>query len=315
MNTTPEREPSNGRTKPEIAPTTARERAGGPRRVRAGLKIRSRSGEVPSTVLSDAWLELVASLVPESEHDAGHEYARLGQIVSLAVEPGAVVSEVQGRRARPYHCRIELGAFTESEWDRIVSEMASEAVFMVKLLADEVPELLDQRLRGFGLSLLPDVTSVRARCDCDIPGPCKHVSASGWILAEALANDPLKIFAIRGMAADHLLERLRQARALRAHGMVAAHVDPVIPETQAPVAPLGSCVEDFWNSPAPLSRAEDVPAPHHVTHALLRRLGPSPLAGRFPLSGLLASIYDTVAEHATRMRDRDVSDESASPKL
>ncbi len=37
-------------------------------------------------------------------------------------------------------------------------------------------------------------------------------------------------------------------------------------------------------------------------HALLRRLGSSPLEGRFPITGLLASIYDTVSEQARRIR-------------
>ena len=32
-------------------------------------------------------------------------------------------------------------------------------------------------------------------------------------------------------------------------------------------------------------------------------MGPSPLQGRFPLVGLLASVYDTVAERAVRLRD------------
>jgi hypothetical protein len=47
-----------------------------------------------------------------------------------------------------------------------------------------------------------------------------------------------------------------------------------------------------------------MPPPQHAPHALLRRLGPSPLPGRFPLVGLLASVYDTVAEEAIRLRDR-----------
>jgi hypothetical protein len=38
----------------------------------------------------------------------------------------------------------------------------------------------------------------------------------------------------------------------------------------------------------------------YAPHALLRRLGSAPLEGRFPLVGLLASIYDSVAVAARR---------------
>ena len=47
-----------------------------------------------------------------------------------------------------------------------------------------------------------------------------------------------------------------------------------------------------------------MPPAVHAPHALLRRLGPSPLRGRFPLVGLLASVYDTVAQRALSLRDR-----------
>ncbi len=53
-----------------------------------------------------------------------------------------------------------------------------------------------------------------------------------------------------------------------------------------------------------LKELQHVPPPHHVSHALLRRLGPPPLKGKFPLVGLLASIYDSVAEYAVKLRDR-----------
>jgi hypothetical protein len=45
-------------------------------------------------------------------------------------------------------------------------------------------------------------------------------------------------------------------------------------------------------------------------HALLRRLGQSPLQGKFPLVGLLASIYDSIAEDGRKLRE--TSDAAAS---
>jgi hypothetical protein len=52
-------------------------------------------------------------------------------------------------------------------------------------------------------------------------------------------------------------------------------------------------------------------------------LGPSPLNGRFPMVGLLASIYDAVSSAAVRLMDAgergseagNLSDDSSSPEV
>jgi hypothetical protein len=43
----------------------------------------------------------------------------------------------------------------------------------------------------------------------------------------------------------------------------------------------------------------------------LRRLGQSPLQGKFPLVGLLASIYDSIAENGRKLRDEVAHREDA----
>ncbi len=48
-----------------------------------------------------------------------------------------------------------------------------------------------------------------------------------------------------------------------------------------------------------------MPAPDHVPHALLRRMGPSPMGGKFPMVGLMASIYDSIRARAPREGGQD----------
>ena len=76
-------------------------------------------------------------------------------------------------------------------------------------------------------------------------------------------------------------------------------------ESQAVPPPLEACIDDFWRSGPRLAELKRTPPAAHASHALLRRLGPSPLGGKFPLVGLLASIYDAVAKSALRMRNQD----------
>ena len=80
-------------------------------------------------------------------------------------------------------------------------------------------------------------------------------------------------------------------------------VEAVAPPLVEPAKPLEECLGSFWRPGPELGKLQRMPPPHHAPHALLRRLGPSPLRGRFPLVGLLASVYDTVAARAIRLRD------------
>ncbi|MHC4127102.1 MAG: SWIM zinc finger family protein [Planctomycetota bacterium] len=240
-----------------------------PRRVRSGVKLR---GGEPRTWVGGRWLALVEQLVGIPERLGGRDYARRGQTVTLEFGPGGIEARVQGRAARPYTTRWRLPVFDEGQWQRLIEAMAAEALYAAKLLARELPEAVDE-LPGLGdLHLVPRAPEVRLDCDCGRGAACKHTAAIGYLAAERLDADPLKVFELRGMAVSRLLERLAAVRARQTRS-VAAHAEPL-------------------------------PPPQHAPHALLRRLGPSPLPGRFPLVGLLASVYDTVAQEAIRLRDR-----------
>jgi uncharacterized Zn finger protein len=187
--------------------------------------------------------------------------------------------------------------------------MAGEAVHAARLLANELPPGLDDLVQPMGLTLLPTgPAGLEIKCTCRDDQPCKHAAAVGFLAAERLAQEPTLIFTLLGMSAERVLEWLRRARTIRAHGLASAHADPMIPESQVELAPLETCLDEFWHSPI----HDEAGAMHqtaggpsaHVPHALLRRLGPSPLSGRFPMVGLLASVYDAVAAAAGRWRDQ-----------
>ena len=52
----------------------------------------------------------------------------------------------------------------------------------------------------------------------------------------------------------------------------------------------------------PLKDADRAPMPTHLPHTLLRRLGISPMNGKFPMVGLLETIYDDVSVAASKRR-------------
>ena len=106
---------------------------------------------------------------------------------------------------------------------------------------------------------------------------------------------------MRGTGKDDLLLKLRQARTLDAKGQAKAHSsvrEDVLPE----LVPFESCLEDFWRMPRSPKDADRAPMPPHLPHTLLRRLGISPMDAKFPMVGLLETIYDEVSRIAREQR-------------
>jgi uncharacterized Zn finger protein len=295
------RQPSTGERR------FAERRFEGPRRVKNGLKLASKEGPVARNPLAQQWMRTIEAIIAPEIMQQGLEYARSGQIVTMQTLAGEFDATVQGSAPRPYVSRLIVPAFSEAQWQMIIDVMAGEAIHVAKLLAGELPPGLDEIFSTQQAALLPPATAIKASCTCatgeggdGAVSACKHIAAVAHLVADHLSESPLLIFTLLGMPSDRLIERLRQARTLHTHGVASAHGESQIPLSQLVVPPLEASIEDFWRGSGEWGADEAaLPAPREqVKHALLRRLGPSPLTGKFPMVGLLASIYDTVSEAA-----------------
>lgn len=294
---------------PSSSPTPAPERRyaerrfDGPRRVKNGLKLSSREGPVARSPLAQRWMSLIEARLDASALQQGLEYARAGQIVSLQILAGEIDARVQGTAPRPYVVRIGVPPLSEPQWQRVIEAMAVEAIHVAKFLSGELSPGIDELFTSQGAAVLPGAPDLQLACTCATGeangGACKHVATAANLLADQLSDQPLLIFTLLGLPADRLIERLRQARLLETQGIASAHGEAGAPTLLPAVTPLESMLEDFWRG----AEVEDTDSPlahESVKHALLRRLGPSPLQGKFPMVGLLASIYDAVSEAASR---------------
>ena len=303
-------------------------RSDGPRKVRHGIKLQgtllsdsqiepnatdrtSKPAASSGAQLGRRWLSLVESAAESAQLAAGLEYARSGQVVNIEFQAGAVTGQVQGSGARPYPVQINVPMFTAEQWSQIIDAMADEAVYVAKLLADEWPPGTDELLAARHLSPLPpDAESLKFKCGCAASQGsahvCKHIVALAHIAAEQIAHQPLVVFAMLGMPAEQVLERLRRVREIQMRGEAVAHATAQIPQAGIETVPLEQCLDDFWRAGGRSGEWEQFSfssSPHHVQHALLRRLGPPPMNGKFPLVGLLASVYDAVSAAANRAAD------------
>src|SRR5262245_8501702 len=240
-----------------------------PRRARGGIKAQSQRGQIGESWWARRWIDVLESFNIGGRLSRGRSYARGGQVLEIDVGKGKVTARVQGSMPRPYSVSIEVQKLSNKEWDKLLKELAGQALFAARLLAGEMPQDIETVFDKADLSLFPskrgDLTTA---CSCpDYSNPCKHIAAVYYLLGEEFDRDPFLLFKLRGLDRDELLARLN------AQAPAAAAAD----EPAAPAAePLPTAPAEFWlmgSLPDDLHGEVKVPS---VSAAWLRRLGNFP---------------------------------------
>lgn len=285
---------------------TRRARPEGPRRVKNGIRLRRKEGHENWTWPASAWAELLLGPVEQKTLHEALEYGRTGQASRCDVVAGKVVGLVQCMAPKPHEARIEFPVIDDKAWERVLRLSAAEAIHAAKLLAGEFPEIVSEPFETAGYPLVPKATDLEFHCSCGSKQPCKHVTLVSLILLERIEEQPELALELRGRSGERFRCDLQEARTLTTRGISQAHTNPDILRLAGPIRSADSRLQEFWRPGASLEESRNAPLPKHVPHALLRRLGASPLEGKFPITGLLASIYDTVAEKSNQIvKDAD----------
>ena len=274
------------------------------------LRLKLDEQDLLDGVICGSWLRLIEAKVGDRSMQEGLLAARDGAVRSLTVESGAICGPVQADAESSLAVRITMPVIDEAGWARLIEAMACEAIWAAKLLEGEVPAGLEDLFRGCGTPLIPDEPHLETAVEKGGRRDGWRVAALAWLAAERLYREPLRMLAVRGMECSVLVERLGHHRAIRTHGEAVAHPPIVLDPSIAAGPPLAECLDTWWR---PHGHLPDVRPESHVSHALLRRLGPSTLGGQFPLAGLLATIYGEAAAEAARILDAPLNgDDSAS---
>lgn len=268
-----------------------------------GIRARSKRGGIGETWWSRRFIDILESFQMGARLTRGRRYARAGQVLELAVEPGTVTARVQGSRTKPYRVRIRTLTLSQKDWARVEEAMASKAVFLAKLLAGEMPRDIERAFAETRLSLFP-VTARDLATDCSCPdwaNPCKHIAATYYLLAEAFDTDPFLIFRWRGHDREELLARLRT------HPSGAEHAeDDWWDATVLEHPPLAECIERFWEAGEAVNAAPPRPRAAVVPDGILRMLDPTMVEVRGKtLVDVLAPAYAVITAAAERRVLRD----------
>jgi uncharacterized Zn finger protein len=287
--------------------------------VEGGLLARSQRGQIGDTWWSQRFISVLETFGIGSRLQRGKRYARTGQVLEMEIAAGQVKASVQGSRSKPYRVFIETDVLTASEWEVVESVMASSAVFAARLLADEMPEEIEEALAGSSISLFPtSANELDSACSCpDWENPCKHIAAVYYLLAESFDADPFLIFAWRGRTKEDLLTGLRTHRRGQdprsdpgAHATVRSAdsgplgwptIDPDLSATKQAAASMS-----LWGVSADVAAIETRPRLAVAPDLVLRQLDPEPLAADGPrITEVLRVYYEAITSGAAAVALRD----------
>ncbi len=261
-----------------------------------GIKARSQSGKIGRSWWAGRWIAALERLVEGGRLRRGRSYACKGQVLSIEEKGGEVRARVQGSRPTPYRVTIRLKALGSDEWERVVDQMAAQAIFTAQLLAGEMPPEIEQAFEAAGVSLFPEERGdLETDCSCpDSANPCKHIAATHYILGEQFDEDPFMIFRLRGRSQEQILAALRARRA----NSPSPEAEEPEQEQEATAAPLEESIGSFWQPAGRLEGILIAVKPPPVALPLLKRLGPPAfLRGQDP-AALLGPAYEAISREA-----------------
>lgn len=262
---------------------------GRPIEVDGGLAVRSKRGKIGERWWSRKFVDVLEEVCDPGRLARGRAYARKGQVMDFALEPGRVLGRVQGSRPQPYEVTIRIDAYRDDQWTDAVDALGARALYRAALLAGEMPHEIVDLFTELGLPLFPGRLDIACSCP-DWGVPCKHGSAVLYVLAEAFDDDPFLVLAWRGRGRDELLG------ALRGTPEPSEAVDPLAVEDE----PLDTRLADFWSPAISLGRLRERPARSSAPpELLLRALDAPPVKVRHvPLADVLRPHYRDLANPA-----------------
>lgn len=263
-----------------------------PRAAEGGIKAHSQRGAFAGNWWAKRWIAVLESFHIGARLSRGKSYARQGQVLSIDVDCGMVVAEVQGSRAKPYRIVVTVKPLSREEWERVGERLASQALFAAQLLAGEMPQDIEKVFTEAGLSLFPNpARDLGTQCSCpDWSNPCKHIAAVYYLLGEEFDRDPFLIFKLRGLEREQLVDLLGAGGAAAEDEL--EHSPEPLPDEPLPVSP-----PEFWHAgPLPDDLLGEV-RPPAMPAALTRRLGNFPFwRGEEPLQPVLDEVYARASE-------------------
>ncbi len=180
-----------------------------PLTARGGIRAQTKSRKVGKNWWTKRWMAVLENYYMGAELPRGRAYAQAGQVLEIDIASGTVVATVQGSNKKPHKVEIRFRAAPKAQWDRLARTLSSQAIFVAKLLAGQMPEYIEDTFEEEGLSLFPkDITDLETKCTCGGEGLCRHIIAVYYLLAEEFDRDPFLFMRLRGLDREKLIQQI-----------------------------------------------------------------------------------------------------------
>ena len=169
-------------------------RYGTARRIDGGVEARTKRGAIGRSWWSKELISAMEEVADKGRLTRGRAYARAGQVISLRLQPGSAVGDVQGSQLTPFTSAVRVRTLDEDAVNELVAFVRSSPGMLARLAAGILPE-------EFGPTLLPRrAGELDFECTCPDDGwPCKHAAAVAYLLAEHVDEQPLAVLTLRGV--------------------------------------------------------------------------------------------------------------------
>ena len=178
--------------------------------------------QIARTFWGRAWCEnLLRYSDYENRMPRGRRYVRGGSVIHLEIGAGSVGALVSGTGL--YEVSIRIAPLPAKRWAAVRRECAGELGSLVDLLAGQPPERVMEIVSRPGEGLFPAPKEIGLDCSCpDWAAMCKHVAAALYGVGVRLDREPERLFELRGVNPEELVEAALGAAAAGEGGELAS---------------------------------------------------------------------------------------------
>lgn len=256
------------------------------------------------------WLELLDSYRFKKRLERARIYAKEGNVLFIKFTNNQVLAQVQGSETEPYQVSLAIDAFSDTDWDDIISTMSTKAIFLAQLLAGEMPPEIEKVFTDNGLSLFPyTLSDIHANCTCPDPAnPCKHIGAIYYQLGDRFSEDPFILFQLRGKTKSEIILALRQLRQQEVN--LDTETLPTLTETAEYLSiSAHPNLAEFWSYREPLDTSLVKITPPQSKNS------PLDLLGNLPLPSSEAEQVEKYLQQVYQMVPRRILESSSTNHL
>ncbi len=255
------------------------------------------------------WQAAVARMLDATSMSEGRGLVQLGLVTGLSLEVGLLRGHVGSADGPACRVRVSLRTLSDSEWDRCLDALASQAAYAAQLLNAELPRGVESVMRNLGVPLFPEGRGdMEAECTCGHLRSCRHIAAVLLAAGERLSEDPFLLFELRGRTREELVDGLRDRRLAAAQRRQAIVDGDSVDAASASREDLVAAMDQFWQMSSEIRELPLKVEQPEVTMESLKILGELGFAEDEDLISRLEPVYRAVSERALEVAYDDHQD-------